>query len=179
MFPKKRFIQYLNVVCSVLNVKASGFASYFHVVVTSPYILYLYLDPSEPTAATMACQEDSEHLNGRSWGRFWCRLWCRCSHRPQRSLQSHTRSLVTGLQWPGRRGHCFGWCHKVIVWLYWILAPLAWLAHLMCASLSIRLTESGLSMVDWHLVREMKPPQSQAEWEAEFSKYQQFPEFKM
>lgn len=42
-----------------------------------------------------------------------------------------------------------------------------------------RLTESGLSMVDWHLVREMKPPQTQDEWEAEFSKYQQFPEFKI
>ncbi|XP_058507446.1 cytochrome c oxidase assembly protein COX15 homolog [Solea solea] len=42
-----------------------------------------------------------------------------------------------------------------------------------------RLTESGLSMVDWHLVREMKPPQSQEEWEAEFSKYKQFPEFKI
>ncbi|KAK5605041.1 Cytochrome c oxidase assembly protein cox15 [Crenichthys baileyi] len=42
-----------------------------------------------------------------------------------------------------------------------------------------RLTESGLSMVDWHLVREMKPPQSESEWEAEFSKYKQFPEFKI
>ncbi|KAH0623855.1 hypothetical protein JD844_007024 [Phrynosoma platyrhinos] len=42
-----------------------------------------------------------------------------------------------------------------------------------------RLTESGLSMVDWHLVREMKPPQTQQEWEAEFQKYQQFPEFKI
>uniref|UniRef100_A0A3Q3K7I4 Cytochrome c oxidase assembly homolog 15 (yeast) n=1 Tax=Monopterus albus TaxID=43700 RepID=A0A3Q3K7I4_MONAL len=42
-----------------------------------------------------------------------------------------------------------------------------------------RLTESGLSMVDWHLVREMRPPQSQAEWEAEFSKYQQYPVFKI
>ncbi|XP_051946428.1 cytochrome c oxidase assembly protein COX15 homolog [Xyrauchen texanus] len=42
-----------------------------------------------------------------------------------------------------------------------------------------RLTESGLSMVDWHLVKEMKPPRSQAEWEAEFSKYKQFPEFKI
>ncbi|XP_036402193.1 cytochrome c oxidase assembly protein COX15 homolog [Megalops cyprinoides] len=42
-----------------------------------------------------------------------------------------------------------------------------------------RLTESGLSMVDWHLVKEMKPPQSQAEWEAEFQKYQQYPEFKI
>ncbi|KAJ0005169.1 hypothetical protein NQD34_011383, partial [Periophthalmus magnuspinnatus] len=45
--------------------------------------------------------------------------------------------------------------------------------------ISKRLTESGLSMVDWHLVREMKPPQTQEEWEAEFSKYQQFPEFKI
>ncbi|XP_069467623.1 heme A synthase COX15 [Ambystoma mexicanum] len=42
-----------------------------------------------------------------------------------------------------------------------------------------RLTESGLSMVDWHLVKEMKPPSTQAEWEAEFQKYQQFPEFKI
>lgn len=42
-----------------------------------------------------------------------------------------------------------------------------------------RLTESGLSMVDWHLVKEMKPPRTQQEWEAEFQKYQQFPEFKM
>ncbi|XP_037541448.1 cytochrome c oxidase assembly protein COX15 homolog isoform X1 [Nematolebias whitei] len=42
-----------------------------------------------------------------------------------------------------------------------------------------RLTESGLSMVDWHLVKEMKPPQTEEEWQAEFSKYQQFPEFKI
>ncbi|XP_072335781.1 heme A synthase COX15 isoform X2 [Scyliorhinus torazame] len=42
-----------------------------------------------------------------------------------------------------------------------------------------RLTESGLSMVDWHLIKEMKPPSSRAEWEAEFQKYQQFPEFKI
>ncbi|XP_040294618.1 cytochrome c oxidase assembly protein COX15 homolog [Bufo bufo] len=42
-----------------------------------------------------------------------------------------------------------------------------------------RLTESGLSMVDWHLVKEMKPPRTREEWEAEFHKYQQFPEFKV
>ncbi|KAI2657406.1 hypothetical protein H4Q32_008721 [Labeo rohita] len=42
-----------------------------------------------------------------------------------------------------------------------------------------RLTESGLSMVDWHLVKEMKPPRTEAEWEQEFSKYKQFPEFKI
>lgn len=56
---------------------------------------------------------------------------------------------------------------------------LACSVYCICAFVSMRLTESGLSMVDWHLVREMKPPQSQAEWEDEFSKYQQFPEFKM
>lgn len=42
-----------------------------------------------------------------------------------------------------------------------------------------RLTESGLSMVDWHLIKEMKPPSTLPEWEAEFQKYQQFPEFKI
>ncbi|XP_065175433.1 heme A synthase COX15-like [Sycon ciliatum] len=40
-----------------------------------------------------------------------------------------------------------------------------------------RLTESGLSMTDWHLIRGMKPPVSQEEWEAEFNRYKQFPEF--
>ncbi|CAI9596796.1 unnamed protein product [Staurois parvus] len=42
-----------------------------------------------------------------------------------------------------------------------------------------RLTESGLSMVDWHLIKEMKPPANDEEWVAEFEKYQQFPEFKI
>lgn len=41
-----------------------------------------------------------------------------------------------------------------------------------------RLTESGLSMVDWHLIKGMKPPRSEEEWENEFKKYQNFPEYK-
>ncbi|CAB4007381.1 cytochrome c oxidase assembly COX15 homolog [Paramuricea clavata] len=41
-----------------------------------------------------------------------------------------------------------------------------------------RLTESGLSMVDWHLIKGMKPPRTQQEWEDEFKKYQNFPEYK-
>ncbi|RZC37712.1 cytochrome c oxidase assembly protein COX15 -like [Asbolus verrucosus] len=41
-----------------------------------------------------------------------------------------------------------------------------------------RLTESGLSMVTWKLLGE-KMPRTQAEWEEEFKKYQQFPEFKI
>ncbi|KAK8399501.1 hypothetical protein O3P69_003526 [Scylla paramamosain] len=41
-----------------------------------------------------------------------------------------------------------------------------------------RLTESGLSMTDWHLFGK-RPPLSQAEWEREFAQYQQYPEFIM
>ncbi|EGC36625.1 hypothetical protein DICPUDRAFT_54540 [Dictyostelium purpureum] len=41
-----------------------------------------------------------------------------------------------------------------------------------------RLTESGLSMVEWKPVVGTIPPLTQEEWEAEFEKYKQFPEYK-
>lgn len=41
-----------------------------------------------------------------------------------------------------------------------------------------RLTESGLSMVDWHLIKGMKPPTSAQQWQQEFEKYQEFPEYR-
>ncbi|KAL3077898.1 hypothetical protein niasHS_013427 [Heterodera schachtii] len=40
-----------------------------------------------------------------------------------------------------------------------------------------RLTESGLSMVNWDIFKTMKPPFTQMEWEKEFSKYRKFPEY--
>lgn len=40
-----------------------------------------------------------------------------------------------------------------------------------------RLTESGLSMVTWKLLGE-KLPRTDEEWQREFEKYQQFPEYK-
>lgn len=40
-----------------------------------------------------------------------------------------------------------------------------------------RLTESGLSMVHWNLIKGMKPPLSQTEWENEFEKYKQYSEY--
>ncbi len=40
-----------------------------------------------------------------------------------------------------------------------------------------RLTESGLSMVDWNLMGKL-PPITTEEWEKEFEKYKQFPEYK-
>ena len=41
-----------------------------------------------------------------------------------------------------------------------------------------RLTESGLSMTQWHIIKGMKPPTTTEEWEAEFERYKQFPEYK-
>ncbi|VDM65396.1 unnamed protein product [Strongylus vulgaris] len=45
----------------------------------------------------------------------------------------------------------------------------------LCAGM---LTESGLSMVNWDLFRSMKPPLSQKEWEEEFERYKNYPEYK-
>ena len=42
-----------------------------------------------------------------------------------------------------------------------------------------RLTESGLSMVDWKPVRGVIPPLNEAEWAEEFAAYQQYPEYKL
>src|SRR4029078_10274666 len=41
-----------------------------------------------------------------------------------------------------------------------------------------RLTESGLSMVEWKPVTGVLPPLSQAEWQAEFAKYQAIPQYR-
>lgn len=42
-----------------------------------------------------------------------------------------------------------------------------------------RLTNSGLSMVEWRPLMGIIPPLSQADWEALFLKYQQFPEYQI
>lgn len=41
-----------------------------------------------------------------------------------------------------------------------------------------RLTESGLSITEWKPIVGALPPTSRAEWEIEFDKYKQFPEYK-
>lgn len=41
-----------------------------------------------------------------------------------------------------------------------------------------RLTESGLSITQWNLLKGMKPPRTNEEWKEEFDRYKQFPEFK-
>lgn len=42
-----------------------------------------------------------------------------------------------------------------------------------------RLTDSGLSITEWRPVTGAMPPMSEAEWQSEFEKYQQIPEFQL
>lgn len=63
----------------------------------------------------------------------------------------------------------------VIIWLF----TGAILVFIMTAIGGItRLTESGLSMVDWNLIMGAVPPLSEEAWQETFEQYQQFPEYK-
>ncbi|KAL2919545.1 Cytochrome c oxidase assembly protein cox15 [Polyrhizophydium stewartii] len=62
---------------------------------------------------------------------------------------------------------------------YWYLFSGALVFSIVALGGLTRLTESGLSIVEWNVIKGMKPPQSQQEWEEEFEKYKQFPEYKL
>ena len=62
----------------------------------------------------------------------------------------------------------------IIRWLQ-VVAALIFIMVLLGGA--TRLTESGLSMTDWHPVTGWFPPLTDQAWEAEFAKYQQSPEF--
>lgn len=64
----------------------------------------------------------------------------------------------------------------VIIWLY--------VGAMLVASMVIvggvtRLTNSGLSMVEWKLILGAVPPGTDSEWQQAFEKYQQFPEYNL
>lgn len=64
----------------------------------------------------------------------------------------------------------------VRIWLYVV----AFLVLLMVALGGItRLTDSGLSIVEWKPISGALPPLSQADWQAEFDAYKQIPEYQM
>lgn len=63
---------------------------------------------------------------------------------------------------------------RVRVWL-WSGAGLTFLI-LVIGGIT-RLTESGLSMVDWNPIVGVVPPLSHAEWEAAFARYREFPQY--
>lgn len=65
--------------------------------------------------------------------------------------------------------------HKPVV--IWLLTG-CFLVFLMVVVGGItRLTDSGLSMTDWHLVTEVVPPLTQANWELAFEDYKKYPEY--
>jgi len=59
----------------------------------------------------------------------------------------------------------------------WLLGVSAGVAGAVVIGGITRITRSGLSMTDWHLIRGMKPPRTQDEWLAEFERYKSYPEF--
>lgn len=66
-------------------------------------------------------------------------------------------------------------CPRVVGWWLGGIAGMAFGAVVLGGL--TRLTESGLSMVDWKLLGR-PPPMGDAAWVEEFAKYQQTPEFK-
>jgi cytochrome c oxidase assembly protein subunit 15 len=59
----------------------------------------------------------------------------------------------------------------------WLFAVAGLVALMVVIGGLTRLTESGLSMVEWKPVTGWLPPLSEAAWMAEFEKYKQFPEY--
>jgi cytochrome c oxidase assembly protein subunit 15 len=60
----------------------------------------------------------------------------------------------------------------------WLLAVAALIFAMVLVGGATRLTESGLSIVEWQPVTGTLPPLSEAQWHAEFEKYQTIPQYK-
>ena len=60
----------------------------------------------------------------------------------------------------------------------WLLCVAALVAAMVLLGGATRMTDSGLSIVEWKPVTGALPPLSAADWQAEFDKYRQFPEYR-
>ena len=60
----------------------------------------------------------------------------------------------------------------------WLLISAAMVLLTLIVGGATRLTESGLSIVEWKPVTGVLPPLSQAEWQVEFGKYQAIPQYR-
>src|ERR1700710_2361011 len=61
---------------------------------------------------------------------------------------------------------------------FWLYAVAALMVLTLVVGGATRLTESGLSIVEWKPVTGVLPPMSQDAWQAEFAKYQQIPQYR-
>ncbi len=64
---------------------------------------------------------------------------------------------------------------KIIV--SWLLLGAFLVASMVVIGGITRLTQSGLSMVEWKLIMGSVPPMTEVEWNSTFEKYKQFPEY--
>ncbi|MBG6061489.1 cytochrome c oxidase assembly protein subunit 15 [Flavobacterium sp. CG_9.1] len=62
--------------------------------------------------------------------------------------------------------------------IIWLLSGCLLLFIMVVVGGITRLTNSGLSMTDWHLVTDTFPPLSEAKWSQAFEEYKKFPEYK-
>src|SRR5438874_5945552 len=60
---------------------------------------------------------------------------------------------------------------------WWLIAVAALIAIMVLVGGATRLTESGLSIVEWKPVAGTLPPLSEAAWRTEFDKYKTIPQF--
>lgn len=61
----------------------------------------------------------------------------------------------------------------------WLLVVAAMIIAMVVVGGATRLTESGLSITEWKPIHGTIPPLTDAEWQEEFLKYQQIPQFKL
>ena len=61
--------------------------------------------------------------------------------------------------------------------IIWLLSGCLLLFVMVVVGGITRLTNSGLSMTDWHLVTDTFPPLTQAKWQETFEEYKKFPEY--
>src|ERR1051325_11266214 len=62
---------------------------------------------------------------------------------------------------------------------FWLYAVAALIFAMVLVGGATRLTESGLSIVEWKPVTGVLPPLSETAWQAEFDKYKTIPQFQM
>jgi cytochrome c oxidase assembly protein subunit 15 len=61
--------------------------------------------------------------------------------------------------------------------IIWLLSGCCLLFIMVVVGGITRLTDSGLSMTDWHLVTDTFPPLNEEKWAQEFAEYKKFPEY--
>ena len=61
--------------------------------------------------------------------------------------------------------------------IFWLLSGCLLLFIMVVVGGITRLTNSGLSMTDWHLVTDTFPPLSDEKWSEAFEEYKKFPEY--